>query len=133
MAQKQILPPGEYALTDPCYVIDNDKWHEFLDPYWGTGRGGVFEFEGHKCAAFSTLYGDGVYDSNQGHALGVDAGLIGLIPMELCVKGDEGGHNIIVLTEETECWRDDNGTIHFGKDLFVPTGDDDEYCDHCGR
>ena len=125
------LPPGQYVLTDPCYVIED--WDEFLDPFWETGKGGVFEFKGKKCAAFSTKYGDGYYTSNNGIGLGVDAGMIGLIPLELCNKDDEGGYNEITVDEEIRCWADYNGTIYFGPDLFVPTGDDDEYCDHCGR
>lgn len=75
---------GTYYVGDPCYVIDADKWQEFLEPYWN-GEG-EFEFEGLRVAAYRTMYGDGVYFDQEGNQYGVDAGMIGVIPMELVTK-----------------------------------------------
>ena len=124
------LPPGTYVLSDPCYVIP--EWDDFILVYFEEGPG-VFEYKGKPCAVFHTKYGDGAYDSNDGHFLGVDAGLIGLVHVDITRgESDEGGLNIVELSEPTECYYADNGTIHFGK-LKVFTGDDDEYCEYCGR
>ena len=78
------LPAGEYYMGDPCYVIDEDLWDKFCDVYF-QGEG-VFEFEGHQVFAVSTAYGDGSYTDNLGNEYGVDAGMIGLIPLALCVR-----------------------------------------------
>lgn len=85
-----IFAPGTYYIGDPCYVIADDKWDDFCD-YLAIaerldGSGGVFEFEGHKVFAANTALGDGSYTDNNGHEYGVDAGLIGIIPIELCIK-----------------------------------------------
>ncbi len=128
----ETLPMGTYVLSDPCYVIsDWDAWLEewFGGPSESEQRGGVFEFKGLKVCAFYTKYGDGVYESSEGHCLGVDSGSIGLIPLSLCDKDDEGGHNLLTFVEEFEVSMHD-GQIRFG-DLTIHTDDTDETC-YCG-
>jgi len=131
MAKK--LPAGEYYIGDPCYVIDSDKWHEFLDPFWALdNNGGIFDFDGYDCCAFYTLYGDGQYEASNGAMLGVDAGMIGAIPLVLCTRGDMSGPGldgtIVEFHEPFECARDYDGLLHFGN-VTVMTGDenDDDY------
>lgn len=120
---RYLLPPGTYVLSDPCYVIA--EWDEFLDAMWSADYG-LFDYKDKPCCVFSTKYGDGCYDSNKGHMLGVDAGLIGLVHRDVTRNSsDEGELNIVVLKEPTTCYYEDNGTMHFG-DLKVFTGDEDE-------
>lgn len=117
-----LLPAGKYYLGDPCYVIDNDKWDEYLNPFW-EDRGGIFEFDGHLCAAFYTRWGDGCYDCSDGSILGVDSGSIGAIPMVLCV-GDIDSGTTVEFDTPVECY-DSNGKLHFGG-YTVDTDPEDE-------
>lgn len=119
------LPAGKYYIGDPCYTIDNDKWMELLELFRDAGeRGGIFEFEGHPCAAFYTRWGDGQYQIQPtGDFLPVDAGMIGMIPAALVTDDYDGGIEIDVFGE-TECYEED-GTLTFGT-YVIKTGDDDE-------
>jgi len=126
------LPAGKYWIGDPCYVISGEEWSEFLDPYWALdGNGGVFNFEEYKVCAFSTQYGDGCYDASDGSRLGVDAGMIGAIPMELARCGDLGLGTEVEFDEPFKCVRDFDGRMHFGS-FSVMTGDEEETCPECG-
>lgn len=86
------LPPGNYYLGDPCYVIADELWDEFCDKLSSPTEdnlctdGIIFEFRGHKVFVSSTNCGDGCYRDNLKNSYSVDAGIIGLIPIELCVK-----------------------------------------------
>lgn len=121
---KMTLPAGKYYIGDPCYVIDNEKWDDFLGPFWNHGgRGGKFDFEGDDCVAFYTQYGDGQYElEGEGALLPVDAGMIGCIPKVMCHSDGDGAD--VTFDEPFECW-EENGNLHFG-DLVVKTGDDME-------
>ena len=143
MSRKTTLPAGKYYIGDPCYVIDHEKWKEFLQPFWeltDPGRGGVFDFDGYQCATFYTRYGDGAYKLEpSGGYLPVDAGCIGCIPLALMVEGSEDGGAIVEFDRAFECYEDD-GAIYYG-DYVIRTGDDgrnydaddDDYCSECGR
>ena len=127
-----MLPAGEYYIGDPCYVIDNDKWGEFLDPFWDKKpKGGVFDFDGYQCAAFYTKYGDGCYTLEPGYyRIPVDAGMIGAIPMALVVQGGEEDGAFVTFDKPFQCQEWD-GQIRFGH-YTVETGDEmdedeDEY------
>jgi len=120
------LPAGEYYIGDPCYVIDDTKWMDFLDPYWDLkGNGGKFEFEGHEVCVFQTQWGDGCYPCSDGSSLGVDAGLIGAIPLALAHGNPHASGTIVLYNSPFECSRDDDGRMHFG-DVEVMTGDEEE-------
>ena len=93
------LPPGDYYLGDPFYVIDDELWGDFCNHLSNSRdenicqNGMIFEFQGHTVFVTSTNCGDGVYEDQLGNRYGVDAGIIGLIPVDLCKK-DHGklGH-----------------------------------------
>jgi hypothetical protein len=129
-----IVPAGRYWLADPCYSISNDEvWMElltssnfFMDSPVGTSKG-------YEVLAFGTAYGDGVYPDNRGREYAVDAGLIGLVPMEL--RESEYGvvdapdtymagmfGQELVFTTDTKCWTDGEGGLYFG-DIVISTGD----------
>jgi len=128
MAQVK-MPAGKYYIGDPCYVISGSEWSEFLDPYWSVGGyGGVFDYDGLSVCVFQTKYGDGRYEASDGAMLGVDAGIIGAVPMELCKGGDLALGTIVEFHEPFECARDYNGLLRFGN-VTVMTGDDDDWDD----
>ena len=123
MSHELMLPPGDYYLGDPCYVVQD--WEDFLTEFWKFDRGGVFKFQGKTCAAFYTKYGDGQYEVVEGAwgTLPVDAGMIGMIPMS--IAGDAGVAGVDVeLRQPAKCWESD-GWLHFG-DIVVNTTDEDQ-------
>jgi len=127
------LPAGKYYLGDPCYVIEGEKWDEFLGPYWDVGgHGGIFDFDGLPVCAFQTQWGDGCYEASTGARLGVDAGIIGVVPAALMTTGDFSLGDEVEFDEPFECSRDSNGMLHFGR-VSVMTGDEEEFCDCCGE
>ena len=87
---------GKYYIGDLCYVIPYepvDEWEEFcnltMDEDTGKCLDGEFPWKGGKLWCNRTFYGDGVYNDQDDHQYGVDAGLIGCIPFELCTERNE--------------------------------------------
>ena len=74
-----------FYIGDVCYVLTDDVYHEF----WGCKKkfaDGIFEVPGMcgiKFAVGGTAEGDGCYADQLGHSFPVDAGVIGLVPIEL--------------------------------------------------
>lgn len=125
------FPAGKYYVGDLCYAIA--EWNEFCD-LTINGYGvyeGEFAWNGGKLWTHTTAYGDGVYLDNYGRQYGVDAGLIGVLPVEFVTRDDYSfiedsdlGH-IIEFTEPFECDYED-GTFYIG-DIEIQTGDINTY------
>ena len=88
------MPPGEYWVGDPCYGVPDERWMEWLmdagieqEPI---PRFMLAELDGHAVLGVGTYGGDGVYYDKQGREYPVDAGLIGLVPVEI-VTGEPFG------------------------------------------
>ena len=118
------MKAGTYYVGDPCYVIADDKWNDFLEPYW-EGEGS-FEFEGVPVWAHRTAYGDGIFPDNLGNHFFVDAGMIGVIPLELCKKRNK--KEMMRLGKIIEFKKDFNvayndGTFYIGH-VVIATGDE---------
>ena len=121
------MPAGRYYVGDLCYVM-HSQWDEFCDK---TIQGEVCLSgltvldNGVKLAHFKTLYGDGVYDDNQGNSYPVDAGLIGCVKVQDINDPDfsEEEYTIIDFPEEFECSEED-GIIYFGH-ILINTDEDD--------
>lgn len=99
---------GKYFIGDPCHAISDKKdWAELCGLMFPDD--GVADFDDsnnirvveieynnkvHKCYLFGTAYGDGSYplykDGNLVDYLGVDAGMLSLIPAELLQKENYG-------------------------------------------
>lgn len=106
-----------FYIGDICYVLDDAIYHGV----WGSADYADGEYHvpdtDFGFAVVGTKYGDGCYDGLFGDHYGVDAGVIGIVPLELCEKGDEyyGGieslgriiHEVGKYYIET----DDSGTI----------------------
>lgn len=82
------LPAGVYYVGDPCYTVQDtqEHWINFLNHCDLPGWSGSGTWRGSRFWVSNTLYGDGVYGGSDGFDYPVDAGLIGAIPLELCVK-----------------------------------------------
>jgi heat shock protein HspQ len=94
-----VFPAGNYVVTDPCYICDDDEWSEICTMISPTEDQSftdlVLEIEGMKMIMFSTAFGDGEYDvelhthlPNTAKILNkcrafVDSGMLAVIPEEL--------------------------------------------------
>lgn len=93
------MDAGKYFICDPCYLFHGQNeggvdWIEFLEMFsyfdrsGGDAGAGVYEFlsgvREYQFAVSNTAHGDGGYNSNFPTApFGVDAGMIGAIPVEM--------------------------------------------------
>lgn len=82
--QHHLFKAGTYYIGDPCYAFQGENWDKILNEtdFFETGKvhNGIW--------AGSTAYGDGAYTDQLGNEYPVDAGLIGIIPIESCDFGD---------------------------------------------
>lgn len=136
-----MMPAGKYYIGDLCYVM-HDVWDEFCDL---TIKGneclsGEFTLkDGRRFATYSTKYGDGLYPSNIGANLSVDAGIIGCIKVddirdpEATPRAMNAMNSLGTVYEFTTDFITDGsretGTIQFGR-VIIETGDfyvDEEY------
>jgi len=105
-------PPGKYYLGDICYVLD-DLVNNKTDNEW-------FMVDG-------TAYGDGCYYSNDNREFGVDAGVIGIVPLSMCDKGTSGGH-VYTFKEPVKC-KFGGGVFRFTSgynQVVINTGGEDD-------
>jgi hypothetical protein len=97
-ANTKDLPETEYYFGDPCYVIPDDLWDEFVDAMFHEAHDmedGVFRADiGDDCFLLvisGTAYGDGCYPLYQKNDYGtyeaaslpVDSGTLSAIPMRM--------------------------------------------------
>lgn len=128
---KVLMPAGVYYMGDPCYAIDDDKWHDYLHTcLWSKDTEHVFEEL--PVLAFGTMYGDGCYQGSNGEMYGVDAGLIGVVHEKLVVRERAWELGTKFVSEVPfECWNDeDTGMMTFGS-VSIMTGDDDTEDEDC--
>lgn len=87
------LAAGTYLVGDPCHAFDNSlrqNWLDWLADAWkekdvDPNRLNILDgcVKGMRIAASRTAYGDGEYYDQDKHIYGVDAGLLGAVPVEL--------------------------------------------------
>jgi len=122
MTIMHVLPPttirvevaaGKYVLGDPCYVVPDLDWQDLLKSceYFEQPIG---EVHGHQVLGFSTRWGDGTYADNQHRHYPVDAGLIGLVPIEYAIGVDPELSQVVEFKNSTTCTRTSDGVLTFG-------------------
>lgn len=79
------LPAGKYYIGDACYALSSYVYENVFGPQY---QDGIYEHNGHKFVIGGTAFGDGEYTSNDNHIFCVDAGIISIIPFELCAKDE---------------------------------------------
>jgi hypothetical protein len=115
------FPAGKYYIGDPCYVVRDGSWGKLIDETgcfgldldgknWDDGK---FTYRGKFCFAAGTAYGDGCYTDHRGGEYPVDAGLIGILPVEVCVKKNLKDGRVVDFTSDFEVYEFD-GVFHFG-------------------
>ncbi len=140
------MPAGTYLVGDPCYTVPEDRWCEWLayaDPdVFGIGatshdckRVMVAELDGKPVLGIGTAHGDGMYSDQDRNRYPVDAGMIGLVPVELVAESgaklrDDLGV-VHTFPRPFECSYED-GVIILG-DIRINTEDEeDDSCRDCG-
>jgi len=108
------VPAGRYVLGDPCYSVPDEHWDALLTSceYFDEPIGTVKDM---KVLAFSTRWGDGCYYDQFGNEYGVDAGLIGLVPIALATKGVNTYPTIVEFSTPTVCSTNGEGKLTSGK------------------
>jgi hypothetical protein len=128
---KMHVPAGKYYLCDPCYVVNDDQWNDYLRSLYSV-TDGVFEFKESICVAFVTEYGDGTYEDQHGNMFDVDSGLIGITPIDCAFLNDQPNKYLIIeFLKPTEV-STINGLLVFGEYIIDTSGDDvyDDYDDY---
>lgn len=130
---------GIYYVGDVCYVVKREDWMPLLEKskYFNcetTGQWGG-EYNGFPMFVASTAYGDGEYRDDFFRKYLVDAGVIGIMPVEALTKNPEGqGGQIITFPHNFEVHAM-KGVFHFG-DVYIDTSgeeEEEEYCPDCGH
>jgi hypothetical protein len=125
-----MLPPGRYIISDPCYVIARDDYDRMgrATDWWDDGRIFWDGKTGKPYAVVGTKYGDGAYESSglNGKSFEVDAGCIACLPKELATGFIKDRHEYVeVVFEEPFIVDYKDGDIIFG-DRIIHTGDSKE-------
>jgi len=129
MTEKHILRAGEYWIGDPCYAVKDENWSDLinstgcfgleLEKFPSNWQNGLFKYNDQLCFTYQTKYGDGEYYDNKGNEYGVDAGLIGIMPIECCDGDSMNGGNRYNFERSFQVW-EENGKFHFG-DIEIDT------------
>jgi hypothetical protein len=96
---KTTFKKGQYYIGDLCYPFtdkEDQEWSEFLSNYVDMKNATEFMFKGHKCAVGFTAYGDGAFRDENDREYYVDAGSIGIMPIDAMPENYKtfGGHVI---------------------------------------
>lgn len=126
------LPAGEYFVGDPCYAVGEpgSLWQKWVDVAGADSEGFLHgicgaTYNGMPIVGANTMYGDGSYLGSDGVTYAVDAGMIGVTPMDLLrhlreanpglEENDlEGLGSVVEFTEPFTVACDATGTITIG-------------------
>jgi hypothetical protein len=114
-----------FYVGDICYVLDEEKVYFGVWQQVYGFKNGVFEVPGigHSFAVASTSYGDGEYVGSDRFHYWVDAGVIGLVPMELVETLTPGGR--FIEGAGTASFRAENGKFQIvlpdGEEILIET------------
>lgn len=114
------IPAWTYVLGDPCYTLIESAG----DQFWEEGKVNWNFYnttiDGYRIVAFSTAHGDGCYRDNLGREIGVDAGVIGLVPIELADPAKlarcsgNGYVHVVTFKRAVTCSRSATAVLKFG-------------------
>ena len=94
------LKRGSYIISDPCYVMSDADYEDVIEVGNETGYDIVnYPYD----EIFICGVGDdGIYMDNKGNKYGVDSGMIGAIPLDLCTDETKFAWKDYVHVEFTE-------------------------------
>jgi hypothetical protein len=123
---KITVPAGKYFLGDPCYAVPDELWDDLLNDAKYFQKKATGKVAGHRVVSFNTAYGDGCFAASDGCSYCVDAGMIGLTPVELIKTNqrysDEQLKSLgrfVEFNDKTECAAN-RGRMRFG-DIVIDT------------
>lgn len=121
-----IMPAGKYYVGDPCYACPDERWLEWLKAanFEDEGRYLAATLDGHALLGIGTMYGDGSYLGSDGKDYPVDAGLLGLVPVEVADITGYKDMEIVEFPDDFTCTWDDSGVITLGH-IEIDTNPDD--------
>ena len=122
------MPAGTYYVGDPCYAF-TDRWMEWLEAagFEDGPRYLVAEIDGYSAVGVHTAYGDGLYYGSDGHKYGVDAGMIGAVPVQIAKDNALYAMQKVTFGSAFEVEYDNEngqGIIRIGH-IDIPTGDNE--------
>ena len=113
-----------FVISDICYVLSDDIYFNL----WGKKKkfaDGIFEINGFSFAVGSTAYGDGIHYDNACHKYSVDAGVIGLVPLELVTEKEGSGLGAVFNIPGEAKFKSENGifniTLPDGQNIHIDT------------
>lgn len=126
-----LVPVGEYVIGDPCYAVPDEYWDELLNScnYFRNpiGHFRMDDFDNKTFVlAFGTKWGDGCYAGSDGNEYPVDAGLIGLVPVDVVEDLAEHDGIIVKFDKPTLCVDDGSGKLRFGHIVIDTDPEEDE-------
>lgn len=140
----QMLPAGAYWVGDPCYAFeDHAVWMALLESADYTGPQRILEAavrvgelgevdEGgvgtEQFVASGTAFGDGVFTDGDGNEYGVDAGLLGVVPVRAGEECPKGMTEMEFTEPFTVSYEDEGGVVNIGP-VAIET-DPKFYCDN---
>lgn len=127
------VPAGIYYVGDPCYTAgqDDNAWQKWCNAVPDNGELLAATYNGFPVIGLHTAHGDGTYNDSDGYEYGVDAGMIGIVPVELIekmgVQVDSSDYGRIVeFTEETQLVRHSDGVLEIGPIVIDTDPSEDE-------
>lgn len=119
----ETLPAGKYLVGDPCYAFDNRSWDIVLENGFliKDEIGHSSRFAGRRLIGFTTAFGDGTYFDQEGREYPVDAGMIGVVPVESATQVDIFGMHVVDFPDGVVC-RSRDGVLQFGH-IIIDTND----------
>lgn len=73
------------------------------------------EVDGHPVLGIGTAFGDGAYEGNDGFRYGVDAGLLGVVPVEVAQDNALYAMTKVVFDNPFSCrYEEDEGVVVLG-------------------
>jgi len=130
-----VMPAGRYYVGDPCYAIESQElWMQFLESCDYFRASHVAHVGVAKViVGFSTAYGDGVYQDQQGREYPVDAGLLGVVPIAWWTKNPGDLMQVVEFLEPFTVYK--SGSVIGVGPIQIETDPIDtvyESCSHCG-
>lgn len=123
----ETFPAGKYYIGDLCYAIED--WDTFCNLTIKDSEClyGKFPWKSANLWQHGTAYGDGCYNGTDGVKYGVDAGLIGILPIEYADKKDYDLTELgsIVEFDHPFSVHYENGKFKFGH-IYIDTDPQDD-------
>lgn len=132
MIRGKVKSDKGFYVGDVCYVLSDEVYHNV----WGEKnkyKAGLIDVpdSDYWFAVAGTAYGDGTYYDSHGHDYPVDAGVIGLVPLELVAKESGTDFGMVVEGAGIASFEADDGMFTIGLPSVGYFSNDTRYDDWC--